>query len=83
MVTAAMKLKRFLLLERKAMTNLDSVFNSRDIIFPAKIHIVKVMYRCENWMIRLNAKELMLLNLGAGENSLESFEPQGDQTSQS
>ena len=81
-MTLAIKL-RHLLLERKAMTNLDSVFNSRDIIFPAKIHIVKVMYRCENWMIRLNAKELMLLNLGAGENSLESFEPQGDQTSQS
>ena len=77
------KIKRHLFLERKAMTNFDSVLKNRDIFFPAKIHIVKVMYRCENWMIRLNAKELMLLNCGAGENSLEPLELQGDQTSQS
>ena len=57
MVTTAMKL-RFLLLGRKAMTNLDSILNSRDITLPAKVHLVKamvfpvVMYGCESWTIR-------------------------------
>ena len=43
---------------RKAMTNLDSVFKSRDITLPTKVHIVKatvfpvVMYECENWTIK-------------------------------
>ena len=51
-------IKRHLPLERKAMTNLDSVFKSRDIILPTEVHIVKamvfpvVMYRCENWTIK-------------------------------
>ena len=58
MVTAAMKLKRHLLLGRKAMTNLDSIFKSRDITLPTKVHLVKamvfpvVMYGCESWMIK-------------------------------
>ena len=57
MVTAAMKLKR-LLLGRKAMTNLDSIFKSRDITLRAKVHLVKamvfpvVMYGCERWTIK-------------------------------
>ena len=57
MVTAAMKLKR-LLLGRKAMTNLDSIFKSRDITLRAKVHLVKamvfpvVMYGCESWTIK-------------------------------
>ena len=42
MVTAAMKL-RHLLLRRKVMTNLDSIFKSRDITLPTKIHLVKAM----------------------------------------
>ena len=42
MVTAAMKLRQFLL-GRKVMTNLDSVLKSRDITLPTKVHIVKVM----------------------------------------
>ena len=42
MVTAAMKL-RYLLLERKAMTNLDSILKSRDITLPTKVHLVKGM----------------------------------------
>ena len=48
------EITRHLLLERKAMTNLDSVLKSRDIIFPTKVHIVKVMvfpvvmYGCES-----------------------------------
>ena len=55
MVTAAMKLKDTLLLGRKVMTNLDSIFKSRDITLPAKVHLVKamvfpvVMYGCESW----------------------------------
>ena len=57
-VTAAMKLKRCLLLRRKAMTNLDSISKSRDITLPTKVHLVKdkvfpvVMYRCESWTIK-------------------------------
>ena len=58
MVTVAMKLKRPLLLGRKAMTNPDSVSESRDINLPTKVCIVKamvfllVMYRFESWTIR-------------------------------
>ena len=58
MVTAAMKLKRHLLLRRKAMTNLDSILNSRDITLPTKVYLVKamvfpiVMYECESWTIK-------------------------------
>ena len=52
------EIKRHLLLGRKAMTNLDSVFKSRDITLPTKVHPLKatvfpvVMYRCENWTIK-------------------------------
>ena len=69
------EIKRCLLLERKAMTNLDSILKSRDITLLTKVHIVKamvfpvVMYACESWTIKLNTKELMLLNYGVGENS--------------
>ena len=74
MVIAAMKLKdACLLLGRKAMTNLDSIFKSRDISFLTKVHLVKamvfpvVMYGCEIWMIKkLSTEELMLLNCGVG-----------------
>ena len=58
MVTAAMKLKRCLLLGRKAMTNLDSILKSRDITLPTKVRLVKalvfpvVMYGCESWTIK-------------------------------
>ena len=75
MVTAAMKLRR-LLLGRKVMTNLDSIFKSRDITLPTKFRLLKaivfpvVMYGCESWTIRrLSAKELMLLNGGVGDDS--------------
>ena len=56
------------------MTNLDSIFKSRDITFPTKVHLVKamvfsvVMYGCESWTVK-KAKELMLLNCGVGEDS--------------
>ena len=52
------EIKRHLLLERKAMTNLDSILKSRDIILLTKVHLVKamvfpiVMYRCESWTIK-------------------------------
>ena len=51
-------IKRRLLLGRKAMTNLESIFKSRDITLPAKVHLVKVMvfpvvmYGCESWTIK-------------------------------
>ena len=70
------EIKICLLLGRKAMTNLDSIFKSRDITFPTKVHVLKamifpiVMYRCEMWTIkRLNAKELMPSSFIAGEVS--------------
>ena len=50
------EIERFLLLGRKAMTNLDSILKSRDITLPTKVHLVKamvfpaVMYECESWM---------------------------------
>ena len=55
------EIKRHLLLERKVMTNLDSILKSGDIALPTKVHLVKamvlpvVMYGCESWTIK-NAK---------------------------
>ena len=52
------EIKRCLLLERKALTNLDSILKSRDITLPTKVHLVKamvcpiVMYGCESWIIK-------------------------------
>ena len=52
------EIKRHLLLGRKDMTNLDSVFKSRDITLPTKVHLVRavvfpvVMYGCESWTIK-------------------------------
>ena len=52
------EIKRHLLLGRKVMTNLDSIFKSRDITLPSKVHLVKAMvfpaviYRCEIWTIK-------------------------------
>ena len=68
------EIKRRLLLERKVMTNLDSILKSRDyfankglvkaMVFPV------VMYECESCNIKkLSAEELMLLNCGVGEDS--------------
>ena len=53
------------------MTNLDSIIKSRDITLSTKVHLVKaITYGCKSWAIRkLSAKELMLLNSGAGEDS--------------
>ena len=64
------EIKRHLLLERKAMTNLDSILKSRDIYFETRVHLVKtmifpeIMYGCESWTIkkaerqRIDASEL-------------------------
>ena len=58
MVTAAMKLKDAYSLEEKVMTILDSIFKSRDITLPTKVHLVKamvfpvLMYGCENWTVK-------------------------------
>jgi len=52
------EIKRCLILERKAMTNVDSILKSRDTTLPAKAHLVKavvfpvVMYGCESWTIK-------------------------------
>ena len=52
------EIKRRLLLGRKVMTNLDSIFKSRDITLPTEVHLVKamvfpvVMYGCESWTIK-------------------------------
>ena len=68
------EIKRRLLLGRKVITNLDSIFKSRDITLPTKFRLVKavvfpvVMYGCESWTVK-KAEELMLLNCGIGEDS--------------
>ena len=57
------------------MTNLESIFKSRDITLPTKVRLVKamvflvVMYGCESWTIKeTEHQELMLLNCGVGED---------------
>ena len=58
MMTAAMKLKDAYSLEEKLLTNLDSIFKSRDITLPTKVCLVKamvfpvVMYGCESWTVK-------------------------------
>ena len=77
------EIKRCLLLVRKAMTNLDSIFKSRDITLPTKVYTVNamvfpvVMYGCESWTLKKaeeSAKELMLLNCGIREDSSSPLE---------
>ena len=70
------------------MSNLDSIFKSRDITLPTKVRLVKamvfpvVMYGCESWTVKnAGAEELMVLNCGVGEDSSESLGLQGDPTS--
>ena len=52
------EIKRHLLLRRKVMTNLDSIFKSKDMTLPTKVHLVKamafpvVMYGCESWTVK-------------------------------
>ena len=69
------EIKRCFLLGRKVMTNLDSIFKSRDITLPTKVHLVKamvfpvVMCGCESWTVKKAECRLMLLNCGVGEDS--------------
>ena len=70
------EIKRYLLLGRKVMTNLDSILKSRDITLLTKVHQVNsmvfpvVMYGCESWTVKkAEQRELMLLNCGVGEDS--------------
>ena len=59
------EIKRHLLPERKAMTNLDTILKSRDITLPTKIHLVKamvfpvVMYGCESWTIKIAEHQII------------------------
>ena len=84
------EIKRYLLLERKAMTNLDSILKSRDITLLTKVHIVKavvllvVMYGCESWTIlKAGHHGIDVFELWSWRRVLRSLEQQGDQTSQS
>ena len=70
------EIKRRLLLGRKVMTDLDSIFKSRDITLPTNVHLVKamvfpvVMYGCESWTVKkAECRRMMLLNCGVGEDS--------------
>ena len=70
------EIKRLLLLGRKVMTNLDSIFKSRDITLPTKAHLVKAMvfpvvrYGCESWTVKKAERQRIDLNCGTGEDSL-------------
>ena len=72
----SLEIKRHLLLGRKVMTNLDSIFKSRDITLPTKVRLVKAWFfqwSCMDVRVglrrKLSAEELMLLNYGVGEDS--------------
>ena len=70
------EIKRNLLLGRKVMTNLDSIFKSRDITLPTKVHLVKamvfpvVMYGCESWTVKkAECRRIYAFELWCGEDS--------------
>ena len=70
------EIKRRLLLGRKVMTNLDSIFKSRDITLPTKVHLIKamvfpvVMYGCESWTEKkAECRRIDAFELWCGENS--------------
>ena len=70
------EIKRRLLLGRKVMTNLDSIFKSRDISLLTKVRLVKAMvfpvvtYGCESWTVKkVEHRRIDLLNCGVGEDS--------------
>ena len=69
------EIKRHLLLGRKVMTNLDSIFKSRDITLPTKVRLFKamvfpvVMYGCESWTVKkAERRRIDLFNRGVGED---------------
>ena len=70
------EIKRRLLLGRKVMTNLDSLFKSRDITLPTKVHLVKAMvfpvvtYGCESWTVKkAECRRIDAFELWCGEDS--------------
>ena len=70
------EIKRRLLLGRKVMTNLDSIFKSRDITLPTTVHLVKAMvfpvvvYGCQSWTVKkVEHQRMMLLNCAVGKDS--------------
>ena len=70
------EIKRLLLLGRKVMTNLDSIFKSRDITLPTNIHLVKAMFfpvvifGCESWTIKkAERRRIDAFNCSVGEGS--------------
>ena len=90
------EIKKCLLLGRKVMTNLDSIFKIRDITLPAKVHLVKamvfplVMYGCESWTVkkaehrRIDAFEMWcwrrLLRVSLDCKEIQPVHPKGDQS---
>ena len=90
------EIKRYLLLGRKVMTNLDSILKSRDITLPIKVRLVKamvfpvVMYGCESWTIkkaehqRIDAFELWcwrrLLRVPLDCKEIQPVHPEGNQS---
>ena len=84
------EIKRCLLHGRKVMTNLDSIFKSRDITLPTKVRLIKAMifpvviYRYESWTVKkAECQRIDALNCGVGEDSCESLGLPGDPTSPS
>ena len=85
LTTCMYEIKRCLLLGRKVMTNLDSIFKSRDITLPTKVHLVKamvfplVMHGCKSWTVKKAERwRIDAFNCGVGEDSWESLGLQGD-----
>ena len=90
------EIKRHLLLGRKVMTNLDSIFKSRDITLPTEVHLVKamvfpmIMYGCESWTVkkaecqRIDAFELWcwrrLFESPLDCKEIQPVHPKGDQS---
>ena len=90
MVTVALKLKRHLLLRRKATANLDSILKDIDLTWLTKVHIVKdmvflvVMYGCESWTIKkAEHQSIDAFELWCWSRRLRVLGLQGDQSSQS
>ena len=85
-----LEIRKQLLLGRKALTNLDSMFKSRDIILPTKVHIVKCMvfsvvtYGCDSWTRKKAVSQRIdAFELWCWRRLLSVPVEQGDQTSQS
>ena len=84
------EIKRCLLLGRKVMIKLDSIFKSRDITLPTKVRLVKamvfpvVMYGCEGWTVKkAERRRIDAFELWCWKRLLRVLEQQGDQTSPS